>query len=335
MSTKELTIVIPTYNRCEKLFRQLRSLSVQGHYDKYYLIILDNHSDYSLKDVIDKAGFDKIFLNNIEIVERPINTRIGYNTGSPFLYNKTKWMYAMSDDDITTNDCLEILLSYIHKYPEVSWVKFPLALNNKHEDILIKSVQEFQECYNKRIFVSGDIFYIGNNLINTERLSSYLGDSFEYCSYLLGFIMSILHQLVAGEASIILSDRHVQEFVKNTKGDSWHGLSALLKFSQLYDIRWENPKETKQLFRMIYSHFTAVEVVNMLLKENDYRYQRYVYKRLKSTLFDKRMTFGNVWVFLLYNLEYFTKLPFVTRFLPYYIRKKVIFRKKLKINNFC
>lgn len=332
MSKKELTIVIPTYNRYEKLCRQLRSLSAQGHYDNYYLVILDNHSDYSLKDDINNAGFDTLFLSNIEIVERPINTGIGYNTGSPFLYNKTKWMYAMSDDDVSTKDCLVTLLSYIHKYPNVSWVKFPICTNIKHEDIFVRSVREFQECYDQKIFSSGEIFYIGNNLINTERLSGYLGDSFEYCSYLLGFIMSIFHQLVAGDATIILSDRYVQEFVGDAE-NSWHGLSSLLKFSHLYDIRWENPKETKQLFRMVYPHFSSIEVAIMLLKEKDFRYQRYAYKRLKGTLFDKRMNFYNSLVFFCYNIECFTKIPLISKFVTFW-ENKTLLRVFTPIKNF-
>lgn len=335
MNKKELTIVIPTYNRFEQLCRQLRSLSVQGNYDKYYLVLLDNHSDYSLKDEIDKAGFDSKFLNNIEIVERPINTRIGYNTGSLFLYNKTKWMYAMSDDDICTDDQLETLFSYIHKYPNASWIKFAIGLYNRHEDIVIKSVKEFQKCYDSKKFISGDIFYIGNNLINTEILSDYLADSFEFCSCLLGFIMTFFHHLVAGNANIILSDKHVQKFVNNTNGDSWHGLPSLLKFAQNYDVRWENPNETKQLLRMVYLHFSVFEVTSMLLKENDFHYQRYAYKRLRSTLFDKRMNVSNALVFLMYNIECFTKIPLITGGFEFFMRKKKELRQRLKKNTFA
>lgn len=318
---KELTIIIPTFNRRERLLRQLESLHAQGLFELYSLVILDNHSDYDIRKTIVEHGFSPYFTGNIEIVRRPVNTRMGYNLAGTLLYSKTKWVWLVSDDDVSTPDSIQTVLRYTRLYPDISQVKFQFTYCNEFEDKHVKSVDELEVLYNGRIFESGDLFYLGNNLINTEAMADYLGDAFEYSSNLIPFVMPMLHQLVDGKAEIVFSDKHVQKYVNNTSGDTWMSVHTILKFAQLYDINWGNDIDSHRIFDIISRHFNTPDVVRMLLSETDSQYRNYAYHRLRSTIFKRHMTLKEHLFWLFYRIENFTGLPLLQTFTKQGLRK--------------
>ena len=64
---KFLTIVIPTYNRENQLIRLLRSIERQKVEHLYYIVILNNHSDYDVETSI-RNHFPDPFIDNIETI---------------------------------------------------------------------------------------------------------------------------------------------------------------------------------------------------------------------------------------------------------------------------
>ncbi len=318
---KELTIIIPTFNRRNRLLRQLESLQVQGQLEYYSLVILDNHSDYDIRKTIFEHGFSPDFIGNIEIVRRTVNTRMGYNLAGTLLYSKTKWVWLVSDDDVSTPDSIQTVLRYARLYPDVSQVKFQFTYCKEFEDKYVKSVDELEVLYKNKIFEAGDLFYLGNNLINTEALVDYLGDAFEYSSNLIPFVMPMLHQLVDGKAEVVFSDKHVQKYVNNTSGDTWMSVHTILKFAQLYDINWGINVDSRRIFDIISRHFNTPDFVRMLLSETDRRFRNYAYHRLRSTIFKRPMTLKEHLFLLSYRIENFTGLPLLQTFTKQGLRK--------------
>lgn len=322
MDKKVITIVIPTYNRRERLLRQLESLQIQGQVNSYYLVVLDNCSDYDVNKAICEHGFKDEFYSNIEIVSRPLNTRMGYNLAGTLLYAKTKWLWLVSDDDISVNDSITNVVSYALNYPDASLIKFQFTYRNTFSDIHIHSIKDLEAIYHKHYFTPGDLFYLGNNLINTAKLQDYLGDAFEHSSHLIPFVMPALHQLVDGNAEIIFSDKHVQIYVPNKSGDTWMAIPTILKFAELFDIRWGNPEYTQRLFRIVCNHFMVTEVVRMLLSEKNESYRRYAYHRLKETIFNRPQSFKERMFWTSYFFEDRLHIPIFSRIHPW-LKNKV------------
>lgn len=312
--TKQLTIVIPTYNRKERLLRQLESLHRQGQTDAYWLIIIDNGSDYDLEDTLKEHEFDGSFFSIIQVIRRPLNTKMGYNLAATLLFPKTKWIWTVSDDDISTPNSIETVLSYTKG--NATLVKFQFTYHRSFNDISIKSVHELEELYAKQFFTPGDLFYLGNNLINRERLQEYLSDAFEHSSHLIPFILPALHQLTDGKAEIVFSDKHVQTYVSNKSGDKWIGIPTILKFAELFDIQWNNYQNTCKIFRIVCNHFMVSEVIRMLLKEKDRFYRRYAYRRLRRTVFARPQTMKEHLFWYAYFVEEYLRIPVLSTIHP-------------------
>lgn len=308
---KELTIIIPTYNRKERLLRQLDSIACQGLVEHYHLMILDNCSDYSIEEAIEEHNFSEDFSNNITIIHRPINTRMGYNLAGVFLFPKTKWMFIASDDDISTKDCVSTLLDSIKAHPNASYIKYQFTYNRNYDDITIHSVPELESLYKQKYFTPGDLFYIGNNLINLEAIKEYLGSAFEDCSHLIPHVMPMLHQLVDGKAEVVFSQSHVQTYVNNVSGDTWMAIPTILRFAQLFDIRWSNPVLTQRVFRIVCDHFSTFEVAKMLLQEKELVYRNYAFSRLMKTVFRRHLSLKERCYWLAYRVENFTRLRII------------------------
>lgn len=309
--SKELTIIIPTYNRKERLLRQLDSIACQGLVDYYHLMILDNCSDYSIERTIEEHSFPEDFSNNIKVFHRPINTRMGYNLAGVFLFPKTKWMFIASDDDISTEDCISTLLDSIKTHPDASYVKYQFTYHRNYDDITIHSVPELETLYKQKYFTPGDLFYIGNNLINLENIKDYLGSAFEDCSHLIPHVMPMLHQLVDGKAEVVFSPKHVQTYVNNVSGDTWMAIPTILRFAQLFDICWSNPILTQRVFRIVCDHFSTFEVAKMLLREKNLIYRNYAHSRLMKTVFSRNLSIKERCYWLAYRVENFTRLRII------------------------
>lgn len=313
MEEKVITIIIPTYNRRERLLRQLESLQKQGQVDSYYLVVLDNCSDYDVNKAIYEHGFKDEFYSNIEIVSRPLNTRMGYNLAGTLLCAKTKWLWLVSDDDISVQDSITNVVSYAQNYPDASLVKFQFSYHRKFQDIIVHTVDELEELYKKRYFTPGDLFYVGNNLINMEQLKDYLGDAFEHSSHLIPFVIPALHQLVDGRAEIIFSDNHVQQYVPNRDGDTWMSIPTILKFAELFDIHWGNQVYAYRIFRIICNHFQVPQVAKMLLAEKDFTYRRYAYARLRKTVFNRPHKAKEIAFWIAYHVEDKLHIPILKK----------------------
>ncbi len=317
MEEKQLTIIIPTYNRRDRLIRQLDSLYAQSTVAQCHMVILDNCSDYDIQDALTSHGFTSQFLSLIELIRHPLNTRMGYNLAGTLLCAKTQWLWLVSDDDISTPDSIDTVLSYARTYPEASLVKFQFTFHRTFDDIIVKSVDDLEREYKDSLFTPGDLFYLGNNLINTLKLKDYLGDAFEHSSHLIPFVLPALHQLVDGKANIIFSDKHVQTYCPNNSGDTWMAVPTILKFAELFDVSWNKARDTKRVFRIICNHFNVPEVVRMLLDEKDRKYRRYAYYRLKKTIFNRPQSFKEHMFWVAYLAEDYLHIPTLSKILPW------------------
>ena len=310
--SKFLTIVVPTYNRKERLLRQLSSIQKIGCIDWYYLVILDNHSGYDIFQELSSV-FPADFVNNIIIVKRKFNTGAGYNIAGAFEYAKTKWLWIISDDDVTPPDALNILKNYTERYSSAAIIEFSIGLDIRFDDRLIYSVHDLKKAYDENLFISGDLMYIGNNLYNCEIQQQYFGESCFYNYSLVPQIISSLKILSEQQGLYVLSSAHVQSFVPNIHGDSWHSLRNVVAICSVFDIKWDSYLECQMVATMLTSHLSIDELLfNYLSEEPDIQYRKYVFNRLKNTMFRRPMLFKDKIKIKLYGIEMNTRIPILS-----------------------
>lgn len=127
-----LTIGVPTYNRSQKLDKQLNWLAqaIEGFESKCEIIISDNNSTDDTQNVIDKfqPALSKATLNLNKSSENIGATRnIAYciNTST------SKYVWVISDDDPIQKQTLGYVLQNLSDYPDLSL----LVLNFSKRDV--------------------------------------------------------------------------------------------------------------------------------------------------------------------------------------------------------
>lgn len=104
MSTKLVSIIIPTFNRAHLISNTLESISNQTH-TNWEAIIVDDGSIDDTKEVVNKFLVDPRF----KFVERPKDRLKGGNAARNFGYELSSGDYIkwLDSDDLLTPDCLQ------------------------------------------------------------------------------------------------------------------------------------------------------------------------------------------------------------------------------------
>lgn len=175
---KQLTIVVPTFNRQQPLLRQLKSIEQQGQFDKYNVVISDNHSNYNVKEWL-QSQLTPEFLDIIEIHERPYNVGGDLNVSLLFQYPKTEWMWLISDDDITEPDSIATILSDLeeHAHDDVCWIKYSISGDYKpNKECTLADLEDVFDYYSKNKDNGGELFFVSNNVYRLSVLNKYFTD---------------------------------------------------------------------------------------------------------------------------------------------------------------
>ena len=172
---KKLTIVITSYNRKDALIKQLQSIEQQGQFDKYEIIISDNHSNYDLEELI-KPLFSSDFFSLITIFKRPINIGGAANIALSFQLVSTPWMWLLSDDDITLPTSIHSILNDINNYPNICWFKYSIGGGfNKYPDSVCTSCLEVFKMHSEGTHSFGEFVFMCNNVYNMKLIKPYIG----------------------------------------------------------------------------------------------------------------------------------------------------------------
>ena len=238
VNKKELTIAIPTFNRKEPLFKMLKSILQQGHFEEYELLIIDNHSDYDVKQMIAER-FSEEVANAIVIQRWNFNTGMSTNLSFPFLLTETKWLWLLGDDDEVCNGSLEQILDDIRLHPNALAIKYSLRGEYiQNDDITLTSIQEFSAYFNQQNRVNQMMFL--SNVYNMEELRPYLTDVFVYSYTYISFLIPIIKGLIDHKPYVLSSFPFVN--YNNESGDNWTKTSfkkVLLGYSSFADIDFD------------------------------------------------------------------------------------------------
>lgn len=298
---KFLTIVIPTYNREKQLIRLLKSIERQNVIEKYYIVVLNNHSNYDVKTSI-RNHFPDPFVENIEIYNRPYNAGGDYNIGSAFLFAKSQYLWIIGDDDEVLDGCIDIIEEDALKYPEVPYIKYHnLNHSSYNEDIIISNISDFKKSFNNKCFTAGDIIFVSTNVFNLKKSQLYIPQSlyYSYCS--VPHILPMLGCLV-DEKPFVLSHNEIVKY-NAPDGDHWNLIKISTSLSTFLDIfLGKNYKVVHDVFYILTGHFGILEFLMECVKIEDRDFRCYVYKKGINTLYRYKSSFDRYLIFL-YKLE--------------------------------
>jgi glycosyltransferase involved in cell wall biosynthesis len=193
MKENQLTIVIPTYNRKERLLNQLDHLFKQDVSKSIKIIIVDNHSNYDVKYAVRKK-YSKIVFSNIEIIVRPFNIGLGAAITMPFLLCKTDWLWVLGDDDEVKGD-LNRVLNDLKLYNDYAYLKYNISNSSPQENKDIATIDDFLSYFGSKKHSTGDLVFISNSLFNLSLLKQYLGLAIMWSNTLIGHLIPVIFGL--------------------------------------------------------------------------------------------------------------------------------------------
>ncbi len=103
MNAATLSIVIPTFNRNEKLANLIRSYQ-SFLPDNASVLLIDDCSPTPIADTLQAEGL--IPDNRVTIIRNPVNVGLAANIIECFKQCATEWMWLMSDDDFVSRRSL-------------------------------------------------------------------------------------------------------------------------------------------------------------------------------------------------------------------------------------
>ena len=298
-----LTILIPTYNRKNRLTNMLHSIAKQGHWDEYTLLIVDNNSpDYKWDEIL--SDFPKGFIERIQIEKRIFNCGMSCNISSCFLLVNTQWLLLLSDDDEMVEGGIEIILKDMKKYAQYGAVKYTLYNAVKHKDTEITDINQYNEYFN-RYESGGDAIFI-TMLYNLEVLNRYLPLVTSYAYTYISFLLPIYASLIDHTAKLKLSPDSIIRYIIPEKNTGWNFIKILLGISTLQDIQLKlNKKQNRDLLRTILRNFPMLTILKYLFNENHTKsFTKYCIYKYYYSLY--RPAYGSkaVILLLIYNLKY-------------------------------
>lgn len=115
MPSYPITVFTPTFNRAYCLERAYRSLCKQSHKKFEWLIIDDGSSDNT--ESLVKEWIEEAIVPIRYIYQDNQGMHGAHNTA--FRHIESELCICLDSDDILTEDCLEVVISYWNKHPEV------------------------------------------------------------------------------------------------------------------------------------------------------------------------------------------------------------------------
>lgn len=313
---KELSIIITTYNRKERLFDQLRSIFRQSNYLQVELIILDNNSDYDLLTMLN-LSFSKEELSIVEVIKRPYNIGMVGNLSTSFMYCKTKWMWLLSDDDETTLSSIEIILNNIHNNKEIAIFKYSIKNFYPEDFKTISTIDEFIEYYKNGSHTSGNMIFMSNNIFNLELLHPYLGYASIHGYTYIPHIIPIIAGLCSNKIKMAFIPDVIVSFKPPEPGSNWNFIPVILGLSSFGDLDVSmNKKQHNRLCSLVVRDFNHLKFIYDLSLIKKRWKRKYIYTKVFFNLYIHDRNFH--WIhFFIFHIIFLFRINVVS------LRKKM------------
>lgn len=268
--TRQLTIIIPTYNRKKRLERTLNILELQSNRN-FEIIILDNNSDYNIEELFTARRED--FKKRISIIHNKVNIGMAANLANAFIQQLEGWVWVLADDDLPSIYAVEHIHEEIQNAYHVGVINFPIydipekVINKGKTFGSLHEILDFYRCIMLNGCdegeYSGDFIYLSNKIYNTFYIKHYYQQIFTYAYSGIPQLVPVLFMLNERTASVRISNKNIVTY-EGADGDHWDWIRTILGMRIITDFPLDvDEKDRNMLYRLIlynYSDFLIEEV---------------------------------------------------------------------------
>lgn len=225
--TEKLSIVIPTYNRRERLKRTLDILEMQSETD-FSLIILDNCSNYDVNELI--LIRKQEFQEKVKLIRNKTNIGMAGNLANSFMQDVNGWLWTLADDDIPSIYAVEDIYNEIDQMKDIGIINFcihDLSKNMQDGYKEFASLQELLHFYDQiildrkcRNMLQGDFIYFSNKVYNVKYIRKYFEKIVFYTYSCIPQLIPLVFMLNEKAASVCISNKKIVSY-DNPEGDHW------------------------------------------------------------------------------------------------------------------
>ena len=242
-----ITILIPTYNREEKLIRTLEHLNKQTDSD-FSVYISDNASDYSVKEAVGKIK-DKLCYK-VDIHRNIVNIGADANIANLFLFGESDWIWPIADDDLVHPNAVYKIKTYCEKYSDAAWIEFPVFDREKcmpHDDLEFTRLPDyisFLEGIYAKTDVWGNLVYLANKVYSRKKINDILPTFFQYNYTKISTSVIVLKALDMKRLGVVVNDSIIDH--DPSEGVRWNALKVCLGVRTYIDIDFDLDWKTKK-----------------------------------------------------------------------------------------
>ena len=280
----DLSIFIPTYNRRERLLRQLSSIVEQPLSQEVEIVVLNNNSDYDVEAAIRVKFGDAIFYH-LRIINNRANLGLSMNIALPFYYCKTKWLWILSDDDVTMADSLEIIMQDMRRFDDYACLKYSLKDMSYHNDYTIESLESLVAYYEKPDKDQGEFIFISNNLFNMSKIEPFVGKIVSYSYNAIAGILPYVYLLDVPGYKVMMRKDFVVEYLLPQKGSEWNYLDITTRLITLMDYPFSSSGELVMRLMNLMNHFSFWHYLEGLINLHDKTKAKMFFQKTFPSLF--------------------------------------------------
>lgn len=286
---KLLSILIPTYNRVDKLKKLLNCLEMDGAFknEKIEIVISDNCSTDSTWDVLSSLTYNSVIVHRNES-----NIGLIGNVKTLLAMAKGDYVWLMGDDDIFELGLISTVCTILLEHPSVNniFINHTYVHNGK---------PDLRQCYkgNGGLYTNGVdavkeilkdsslgvLMFITANIHSKEcviEAQRILDNNNESDNWAIPLAYS-LYSILSGD-SFIISKSYIYDEATNI---SWSDKSALIYCRDIvaaFDIIARNNKNYKELAIILKNKMSKFSFIKYWRIKNKFKKDNYAYGFLKS-----------------------------------------------------
>ncbi|NBK97187.1 MAG: glycosyltransferase [Erysipelotrichia bacterium] len=227
----KLTIAIPTYNRPEKIQRQVRSILSQLR-EGVSLIVYDNSSPIPISTL-----FMDEELSLFTIIRNHTNIGADANIARCLENVHEGWVWPLGDDDLIKDNAVEIILKIIQENPDTCYINF-----GSKKDLLANSYHEVLE-YWGIIGSFGRSFFMTHCLFNMNKLEDYMRFYYSFLSSQVGQVCLVIKYIETNQSASALFT--TQSLINYNEPGNWNPLDLIVNSSIIIDKLYYDRKRLK------------------------------------------------------------------------------------------
>jgi len=281
---QKLSIVIPTYNRKEKLLRQLHCILDQPESKLVNdITVLNNHSNYDCEGVV-YAEFPKDQYFNLTVITHPYNVGGNMNISLCFYYAKADWMWMMSDDDTATGNSIKTILRNIEEHKDDIVIKYSLG-NTVHKDVHVDSLNGLVDYYKDNHLFQGELIFMSNGVYNLTKLQPVVGEVIEYGYNSMPAILPMFFGLDKNLGKIYFSSKYIINYSVPEMADGEHDWtssynSIMGRVVSLFDYPFNCNGKTMLRLLTLQDHWSPYLCIRSLYRSGDKKKMKIFHDRI-------------------------------------------------------